>query len=151
MSNFSPCSITLADPTCSCLEQAYFFLMAKVAQLILNTELPREIKRIGSSPIATMEWRNKAPQVMYDLLKLKYQQNPNFKEKLVATRTKKLFESTQSKFWGCGLTIQMIGRQKKQHSRIIITGKNILGEQTEDIRRELIAADDDKDPIITSV
>ena len=98
-----------------------------------------------------MEWRNKAPQVMYDLLKLKYQQNPKLKEKLVATGTKKLFESTQIKFWGCGLTIQMIGRQKKQHSHIIITGKNILGEQAEDIRRDLIAADDDKDPIVTSV
>ena len=51
MSNFSPCSITIEDATCSCLEQAYFFLMAKdlgnlkVAQLILNTELPKEIKK----------------------------------------------------------------------------------------------------------
>ena len=29
LSNFSPCTIVLADATCSCLEQAYFFLMAK--------------------------------------------------------------------------------------------------------------------------
>ena len=158
MSNFSPCSISLADATCSCLEQAYFFLMAKdlgnqkVAQLILNTDSPREIKKIGSSLVATIEWRNKAPQVMYDLLKLKYQQNPKLKIKLLATGTKKLYESTQSKYWGCGLTIQMIDRQKKQQGRIKITGKNILGEQTEDIRRELIAADSDKDndPIVTN-
>ena len=157
MSNFSPCTIVLADATCSCLEQAYFFLLAKdlgnqkVAQLILNTDSPREIKRIGSSLVATMDWRNKAPQVMYDLLKLKYQQNPKLKEKLVATGTKKLYESTQSKFWGCGLTIQMIDRQMKQQGRIKVTGKNILGEQTQDIRRELIAADNDNDPIVATV
>ena len=84
----------------------------KVAQLILNTELPREIKKIGSSLVATIEWRNKAPQVMYGLLKLKYQQNPKLKEKLIATGTKRLFESTQSKYWGCGLTIQMLDRQR---------------------------------------
>ena len=148
MSNFSPCCITLEDAICSCLEQAYYYLMAKdlgnqkVAQLILNTELPREIKKIGSSLVATIEWRNKAPQVMYDLLKLKYQQNPKLKEKLVATGTKKLYESTQSKYWGCGLTIPMIDRQKQQLGRIKTIGKNILGEQTEDIRRELLATDD---------
>ena len=79
---------------------------------------------------------------MYDLLKLKYQQNPKLKEKLVATGTKKLYESTQSKYWGCGLTIPMIVRQKQQLGRIKTIGKNILGEQTEDIRRELLATDD---------
>ena len=153
MSNFSPCSITLEDATCSCLEQAYFFLMAKdlgnqkVAQLILNTDLPREIKKIGSSLVATIEWRNKAPQVMYDLLKLKYQQNPKLKEKLIATGTKRLFESTQSKYWGCGLTIQMIDRQQKQQGRIKTNGKNILGEQTEDIRREILETVEKQDQI----
>ena len=46
LSNFSPCTITLADATCTCLEQAYFFLMVKelgyqkIAQMILNTESP---------------------------------------------------------------------------------------------------------------
>ena len=88
--------------------------------------------------------------MMYDLLKLKYQQNPKLKEKLVATGTKKLFESTQSKYWGCGLTIQMIDRQKKQLGDIKTTGKNILGEQTEDIRREILATDDKQGQIVTT-
>ena len=40
----------------------------KVAQLILNTELPREIKKIGSSLIATIEWRKNGAHHQYDRL-----------------------------------------------------------------------------------
>ena len=151
LSNFSPCSITLADAICSSLEQAYYYLMAKdlgnmeIAQKVLNTHAPR------STIIATIEWNNKAPQVMFDLSNLKYQQNPKLKERLIAPGDKMLIESTQSKYWGCGLTIPMIDRQKKQHGVVRINGKNILGAQTEDIRMDVIEADKNKDTIATSV
>ena len=143
LSNFSPCNIDLADAHCTSLEQAYFFLMAqdlgnmKVAQLILDTHSPREIKKIGSTLIATMEWNQKAPQIMFDLLKLKFQQNPELKARLIATGGKRLVESTQSKFWGCGLTIPMIDRQVKKTGQVKTTGRNILGAQLEDVRRDL--------------
>ena len=143
LSNFSPCSITLPDATCSSLEQAYFYTMAKelgnlkIAQIILETHLPREIKKLGGKLIATIEWNRKAPQVMFDLLTIKFQQNPDLKEKLLATGDKKLIESTQSKFWGCGLTIPMIDRQMKEHGQVKTTGKNTLGEQLEGVRRDL--------------
>ena len=71
LSNFHPCSIVLEDATCSSLEQAYFYLMAKevgdmkAAQLILKTHLPREIKRIGASIVTTRQWQDKQDQVMY--------------------------------------------------------------------------------------
>ena len=154
MSNFFPCTITLADATCSSLEQAYFFLMAKdlgnikVAELILKTQNPRKIKKLGATLIATVTWSNKAPQVMYDLLKLKYQQNPKLKERLIATGDKKLIESTMSKFWGCGMTIPMIDKQKKEQGTVRIIGKNTLGAQTEDIRRDLIEADNQNESLL---
>ena len=108
----------------------------EVAQLILDTHAPREI--------------NKAPQVMFDLLTLEYQQNPKLRKKLLATGDKKLFKSTQSKFWGSGYTIPMIDRQVK-HGQVKITGKNTLGAQSEDVRRDLIEANMDKDIIATNV
>ena len=143
LSNCSPCSITLPDTTCSSLEQAYFYTMAKelgnlkIAQMILETHLPSEIKKLGAKLVATIEWNRKSPQVMFDLLTIKFQQNPDLKEKLLATGDKKLVESTQSKFWGCGLTIPMIDRQMKEHGQVKSTGKNTLGEQLEGVRRDL--------------
>ena len=143
LSNFSPCTITLQDVTCSSLEQAYFYTMAKelgnlkIAQMILETHLPREIKKLGAKLVATIEWNRKSPQVMFDLLTIKFQQNPNLKERLLATGDKKLVKSTQSKFWGCGLTIPMIDRQIREHGQVKSTGKNTLGEQLEGVRRDL--------------
>ena len=93
--------------------------------MILNIESPRKIKSIESTLVATIEWKNKAQQIMFDLLKLKYQQNGKLKERLIATGDKKLYESTQSKFWGCGLTIQTIDKQKKQQGYIQTTKINI--------------------------
>ena len=88
---------------------------------------------------------------MFDLLNLKYQQNPKLKDRLIATGDKKLFEGTQSKFRGCGLTIQMIDKQKKQQGHIQTSGKNILGSQTEDVRRDLIEADNNKGILATNL
>ena len=96
LSNFHPCEIVLEYAKCSSLEQAYFYLMAKevgdvkAAQLILQTHLPRKIKRIGATIVATKEWLEKQDQVMFDLLVLKYKQNPHLQAKLLATGNKKL-------------------------------------------------------------
>ena len=143
LSNFHPCEITLEDAKCSSLEQAYFYLMAKAvgdiktAQLILQTQLPRKIKKIGSGIVATKEWLEKQDQVMYDLLVLKYKQNLHLQAKLLATGNKKLVECTQNKYWGCGLTISMVDNMIAKKIPIRPPGKNWLGTQTEDVRRQL--------------
>ena len=143
MSNFHPCEIELEDVTCSSLEQAYFYIMAKdigdlrAAKLILETQLPRQIKKIGARLNVTQKWIEKSPQVMYDLLKIKYGKNPALKAKLLATGNKRLIESTMNKTWGCGLTIPMIDKMIAQHGIVKFPGKNLLGSQTEDVRRDL--------------
>ena len=144
LSNFHPCDIELEDVTCTSLEQAYFYLMAKemgnmkAAHLILKTHQPREIKRIGSLLNVTQKWLDKADQVMYDLLLIKYRKKTTLKAKLLATGTKKLVESTLNKYWGCGLTIAMIDKIATQQGPIKYPGKNWLCTQTEDGRRELM-------------
>ena len=74
---------------------------------------------------------------MYDLLILKYKQNPHLQVKLLATGNKRLIESPQSKYWVCGLTISMIDRMIARKIPIRPPGKNWLGIQTEDVQREL--------------
>ena len=143
LSNFHPCKIVLEDAVCSSLEQAYFYLMAKeigdlkAAQLILKTQSPREIKKIGSGLNVTQQWMDKADQVMFDLLTIKYSTNPVLKAKLLATGNKKLVESTMNHYWGCGLTIPMIDKVFSQKGSVKFHGKNWLGSQTEDVRRDL--------------
>ena len=143
LSNFHPCEIVLENAKCSSLEQAYFYLMAmevgdlKAAKLILQTHLPRKIKRIGAAIVTTKEWQEKQDQVMYDLLVLKYKQNILLQAKLLATGNKKLVECTQNKYWGSGLTITMVDNMIAKKIAIKPTGKNWLGTQTEDVRRQL--------------
>ena len=150
LSNFHPCTIKLEDASCTSLEQAYFYIMAKdignmeIAQLILNTHAPRKIKKLGSSLIATTKWNNKSAQVMFDLLNMKYEQNPQLRKKLITTGNKRLVESTQSMFWGCGLTIPMIDKMKREKGKVKYDGKNTLGSQTEDVRRDIIDSNKDK-------
>ena len=87
--------------------------------------------------VATQEWNDKANQIMYDLLVLKYKQNLHLQTKLLATGNKKLVESTLNKYWGGGLTIPMIDRIVATKNKVKPPGKNILGSQTEDVRREI--------------
>ena len=67
----------------------------KIAEMFLVTHVPREIKKIGATLVATIDWNRKSPQVMFDLLTIKLQQNPVLKERLLATGDKKLVESTR--------------------------------------------------------
>ena len=143
LSNFHPCKIVLEDTVCSSLEQAYFYIMAKelgdlkAAQLILKTHAPRAIKKIGSTLNVNQQWLDKADQVMFDLLTIKYSTNPALKAKLLATGNKRLVESTMNNYWGCGLTIPMVDKLVSQQGSVKYHGKNWLGSQTEDVRRDL--------------
>ena len=145
LSNFYPCNIKIEmlDITFGSLEQAYFYLLAKEtgnvtkAHLILKTTNPRKIKRIGGSIVATPEWLRKSDQVMFDLLGLKFKQNPELRQKLLATEGKTLVEATLNKYWGCGLTISMADKQIKADGKIQYPGSNWLGHQVADIRRDI--------------
>ena len=103
LSNFHPCKIVLEDAICSSLEQAYYYLMAKdigdlkSAQSILKTQSPRAIKVIGGMLNVSKQWLDKADQVMFDLLTIKYSTNPDLKAKLLATGNKRLVESTMNR------------------------------------------------------
>ena len=122
LSNFYSCNIKIEmlDITFGSLEQAYFYLLAKEtgnvtkAHLILKTMNPRKIMRIGGSIVATPEWLRKSDQVMFDLLGLKFKQNPEVRQKLLATEGKTLVEATLNKYWGCGLTISMRTNKSRQ-------------------------------------
>ena len=156
LSNLHLCQIELADATCTSLEEAYFYLMAKdvrdlkLAQQILTTHLPREIKHLEGTIVATKEWLNKAGQVMYDLLVLKFKQNPHLQTKLLVTGNKSLIESTRNKYWGgdkqfnqvlhaCfvntkghpDLQMEWVAKQNKRHIKHMYSNKSMKNIHTE--------------------
>ena len=107
------------------------------AYLIMKTKNPRKIKKIGDSIIATPEWLQKADQVMYDLLVMKFRQNPDLREKILATGNKFLVEATLNRYWGAGLTIAMADRIVRMNGKLSFQGSNWLGHQLLDVRRDL--------------
>ena len=130
------------------VEQAYFYILAKEtgnhtkAYLIYKTKDPRKIKRIGATITATPEWLRKADQVMYDLLVIKFNTNPELKRLLLATKEKVLIETTLNRYWGAGITIITADRQKKLGEKLKFPGTNWLGKQLNDVRRELSCLDE---------
>ena len=143
LSNFYRCKIVTMNMEFISVEQAYFYILAKEtgnhtkAYLIYKTKDPRKIKRIGATITATPEWLRKADQVMYDLLVIKFNQNPELKKLLLATKEKILIEATMNRYWGAGITITTTDRQKKNGEKLRYPGTNWLGKQLNDVRREL--------------
>ena len=157
LSNFFRCKIVVNHEVFTSLEQAYFYILAKEtgnytkAYMILKSEDPRKIKRIGASIIATPEWLNNSDQIMYDLLKLKFGQNPDLAKRLLATENKVLVEATLNRYWGAGITLSMSDMQKRKGQILRYQGSNWLGQQLQDIRRELREKVEQPDPQQTEV
>ena len=143
LSNFYRCKIITMNMEFISVEQAYFYIFAKEtgnhtkAYLIYKTKDLRRIKRIGPTITATPEWLRKADQIIYDLLVIKFNLNPELKKMLLATNAKLLIEATLNRYWGAGITIVTADRQKQNGEKLRYPGTNWLGKQLQDVRREL--------------
>ena len=76
--------------------------------------------------IAPEEWQSRNLGIMKELIKAKFQQNPELKQKLLATGEKPIRFFTTSPFWG--------SFADKDHTK---PGQNKLGEILMEVRREL--------------
>jgi ribA/ribD-fused uncharacterized protein len=147
MSNFYPSKFIENNIEYNCSEQ--YFMKKKqemfdptnifLANNILNNTNPKEIKKFGRQVKNYNDdvWNNSRYEIMKNGLRLKFLQNPDLRQSLLATRNKNLYEaSPYDNIWGTGYianeTLEKINNNKQNE-----LGQNLLGRALEEIRNEL--------------
>ena len=142
-SNHYPSTFQSGGFQYSCAEQFYMAKKAEAfddvgsAQAIRSTTEPHRIKSIGSQVKGydLKIWRSRQQDVMKEALRLKFQQNPDLKAKLLATRKAILVEAApKDLFWGGGISIH----DEAKLADPVVPGKNILGKLLMQVREELL-------------
>ena len=93
---------------------------------------PFKIKSLARRIVATKEWEEQRDQILYEIIKAKFQQNPNLTETLLSTQNLDIFEATRDSYYGCGLPLSQSAYIDKK-----CPGKNIGGEILMQVREEL--------------
>lgn len=116
--------------------KAMLFGDLEVAQKILVTTIPRDIKALGKAVkgFSDRKWNPAKIQIVYDASQAKFEQNPELLDILLATKGKTLVEaSPYDRIWGIGLA--------KEHedalNRDTWKGENLLGKILTELRYKL--------------
>lgn len=120
------------------IEQAFQYKKAKangklsIANKILATRDPIEIKKLSKQIPNTKEWNRDEEGLMKNLVTAKFTQNKHLGRLLIKTGDKQLHESTSNKKWGTGAELS---------SKALLTGnwdgQDLLGQLIEEVRNEL--------------
>ena len=78
-------------------------------------------------------WTDDRERVMKEILLLKFKNNQQHREKLLATGDLKLYEATQDRFWACGYSLSKSDNIKQGS----LAGANKLGKLLEEVREEV--------------
>lgn len=108
-SNFYDAPIIYQDnlwPTSEHLFQAQKFINNKeYSELIRKAKNPAKAKSLGNTRMIKIrdDWESTKDDIMYMILKLKFDQHPKLKQLLLSTKGKQLIEHTQKdKYWADG-------------------------------------------------
>ena len=141
-SNLYQVGVTMGKYKFTCLEQAFQFVKAKTlnknlaATRIYLSREPMDTKRIGDELGTSDEWELKKFDVMYECLKLKFEQNEGLKAMLLATGNCQLVEATPNRLWGCGATLS--SNHLRRHEWLL---ENRQGKILMTVREELQRAE----------
>ena len=142
LSNFYPCNFTYSQIKYTTREQAYqhqkalFHNDKMVAEEIMKTTDPRQIKRL-SKCIATKEaWKDNEMKCLYDVCFNAALQNTAYRDELLATGDALLVESVYGEYkWGSGLDSYCTA-----HTHIDkLPGLNEMGKILMNVRQRLQA------------
>ena len=139
-SNFYPCVLQVGQHKFFCLEQAFQFMRAKtlgkhlIATKIYLSRDVRFIKQLGNELGTAEEWEARKFEVMYGLLKKKFEQHPTLRALLLATAGFELVEATPDRTWDCGATLSSNVLRRHEWP-----GQNKHGETLMTVRDELLA------------
>lgn len=108
LSNFFPTRLTVWNMTFKSSEHAYQHKKCvtvgnnSAAANVLQAETPLEAKNIGNSVQSNDNWKDIRQGVMYQILKLKSRQCPQFHQFLLQSCDRQLVEDTTHPYWGRG-------------------------------------------------
>ena len=126
LSNFHYCHFVWAGLDWDCTERAYMWAKSTDPhdqRSILEARTAKDVKAAGRKVKLRDDWEEIKIQVMYEVVREKFFQNPDLAEKLLATGNEKLVEGNtwNDTFWG-------VCRGK---------GENHLGKILMKVRKEL--------------
>lgn len=139
------CSFTASEVTFNCAEQymmhgkAVLFGDAEVAAQIIATAHPKQQKALGRKVknFDDKVWKREREAIVLAGSRLKYTQNPELKELLLATVGTELVEaSPYDRIWGIGLS----AKDPRAQDPATWKGQNLLGKILTKLREELLAA-----------
>lgn len=132
LSNFYPCEVEYNGIVFPTAEHAFQFQKVRpdnpiadsYREAILNARTASEAKRIGSTVPLVKKWDDNKVEIMCEIVKAKFDQHPELRFKLCATKHEKLIEGNywNDEFWGISL-----------HSN---KGLNVLGQILMDLREQ---------------
>lgn len=142
-SQWHPCTFKIDGITFNCAEQWMMYAKAllfddrETAQAILETQNPREQKRLGRK-IKNFDqnlWDSKGKEIVYKGNYAKFSQDENMKKQLLSTAGTLLVEASPTdNIWGIGLSETDPRRYDKNQWQ----GTNFLGEVLTRVREDLI-------------
>ena len=105
--------------------------MKDLAQKIWDANCPFAAKIMGDS-VTIPIWNDVGVDIVADVMREKFRQNPHLRKALLDTGTRTIVECTQDRKWGAGISLE---------SKLLETGKwpgqNITGYKMQEIRVEL--------------
>lgn len=137
LSNMYRCPVFYNDLEFTSSEQAFQFMKADYhgnvsnAKKILHLEDPFEIKKVGGSIQDKQEWLDCRDGILEEIIREKFFQNPDIRERLVATDEKPIYEATLGSHWGINA-----GLRSKVTRTCAGNGENIVGGILMRIRSE---------------
>lgn len=91
---------------------------------------PSEAKKMGRKVILRKDWEDVKYQIMVDIVHAKFDQNPELKEKLIATGDEELIEGNN---WGDKIWGQVNGEGRNLLGHILMNERDYLKEQKREI------------------
>ena len=140
LSNLSPADFVYEATPYSSTEQGIQHLNAthhlefEIAEKVMKSTKPWEIKSLTKDIKQDLEWERMAPHKLYELNREKYDQNPELRERLIATAPHRLIEASTSQKWGGGAPFA-----DEIYDKGIVPGHNKFGDTLTRHRDELIA------------
>lgn len=141
VSNFHPAELTYENQLFSSAEQAFQWTKAnqnndtEKANMILDTDNPHVIKKLGEQVKTSHEWRQEEESILADIVKQKFLQNKNLLDRFVSSQHENYYECTVGSMRGCGSTINRIDLDPE-----LLKGKNRFGEILKYLKMEFKAA-----------
>ena len=142
LSNFYPTKIQDSGLTFNSSEQAYQYRKAvynkepEIAERISKVQGPLEAKRLGSLVDATSDWNhNQGKSAMKEIVKKKFQQNPDLRSYLVSLPDLPIVECNRyDSFWGVGCSLPDAERKFPA----VTETNNHLGKILHEVKLEML-------------